>query len=371
MNTNWFEVDKEGLSAQLERRGKAFAIFELIQNAWDSGTSCCNVVMREIPGVPYVYISVEDFSDTGFENLDHAHTLFAPSSRASDPLKRGRFNLGEKLVLALCRQAKITTKNGSVIFDSNGRRRSDYSRYVGTMFECEMRMTREEMKIVGYDICRLIPPVHTTLNFTDIVPPTLLKKVENVRLQTECAAPDHVIRRLTRPTTIEIYPADDGLPGEILELGIPVVEAPLGFRVNILQKVPLNMDRDNVQPSFVQSVRVAVVNAMYAQLTEEQAAASWVQDACEDSRITAEAFNAIQGKRFGELAVVAVPGDPTANATAEARGFQVVHGGSLGAGAWANARKFNTFQTSSAVFPTPKPEVIAAAESQVCPLCGK
>jgi len=34
MNT-WFEVDKQGLAKILERRGKEFALFELVQNAWD------------------------------------------------------------------------------------------------------------------------------------------------------------------------------------------------------------------------------------------------------------------------------------------------------------------------------------------------
>jgi hypothetical protein len=32
----WFDVDKQGLAKLLERRGKAFAIMELIQNAWDT-----------------------------------------------------------------------------------------------------------------------------------------------------------------------------------------------------------------------------------------------------------------------------------------------------------------------------------------------
>jgi len=32
---NWFEVDKEGLARILECKGKEFALFELVQNAWD------------------------------------------------------------------------------------------------------------------------------------------------------------------------------------------------------------------------------------------------------------------------------------------------------------------------------------------------
>jgi len=49
MNKPKFEVDPQGLAKLLERRGKAFALFELIQNAWEivakhragrSGTTC-------------------------------------------------------------------------------------------------------------------------------------------------------------------------------------------------------------------------------------------------------------------------------------------------------------------------------------------
>jgi hypothetical protein len=38
-------------------------------------------------------------------DLSHAFTLFAESVKKGDAEKRGRFNLGEKLVLALCDEA--------------------------------------------------------------------------------------------------------------------------------------------------------------------------------------------------------------------------------------------------------------------------
>ena len=43
----WFEVDKQGLAKILERKGKEFALMELIQNAWDE------------PGVSKVTASLE------------------------------------------------------------------------------------------------------------------------------------------------------------------------------------------------------------------------------------------------------------------------------------------------------------------------
>ena len=44
---NWFEVDKLGLAQILERKGKEFALFELVQNAWDE------------PGVTKVSVALE------------------------------------------------------------------------------------------------------------------------------------------------------------------------------------------------------------------------------------------------------------------------------------------------------------------------
>ena len=32
---NWFEIDKQGLAKILERKGKEFVVFELLQNCWD------------------------------------------------------------------------------------------------------------------------------------------------------------------------------------------------------------------------------------------------------------------------------------------------------------------------------------------------
>src|SRR5262245_45672008 len=114
---SWFQTDKAGLAAILERRGKAFALFELTQNAWDSGAASVTITAEPIPGAPFARLTVEDDSPEGWADLGHAFTLFAPSRRAGDPTKRGRFNLGEKLVLSLCRRARIETMSGTLAFD--------------------------------------------------------------------------------------------------------------------------------------------------------------------------------------------------------------------------------------------------------------
>lgn len=110
---DWFTVDKAGLAKLLEKKGKAFALFELIQNAWDTDARKVRVKVEPIPGRPLATLYVEDDHPEGFKNMAHAFTLFAESEKKGDPSKRGRFNLGEKLVLALCERAEIISTKGS------------------------------------------------------------------------------------------------------------------------------------------------------------------------------------------------------------------------------------------------------------------
>jgi hypothetical protein len=111
---------------------------------------------------------------------------------------------------------------------------------------------------------------------------------------------------------------------------------------------------------------------MHNTLTSEQACEAWVAEAGADSRATTEAVTSVVRQRFGERAVIAVPGDPLANAQAEASGYTVVHGGAMSSGMWANVRKGNALLPSSRVFPTPSAEQRSQAAAQgSCPLCGR
>ena len=118
---NWFEVDKEGLARVLERKGKEFALFELIQNAWDEpGVLKVNVTLEYL-GWNKSRLIVEDDAPEGFRDLSHAFTFFADSAKKTNPEQRGRFNLGEKLVVAICDEVTIRTTKGGLRFDGEGR----------------------------------------------------------------------------------------------------------------------------------------------------------------------------------------------------------------------------------------------------------
>lgn len=367
----WFDVDKAGLAAILERRGKFFALAEIISNAWDSGATRVDVTLSPIEGKPYAELSVRDDGE-GFADLSHAHTMFARSSRAGDSTKRGRFNLGEKLVLAVCRNATIYTTSGGLEFREDGSaRKLSGKQFDGTLFQAEIRMARDEYADVCQQMRRLIPPCGTTFNGVEIFRPDSVCSFE-AKLPTELADADGLIRRSTRTATVEVYEDESG-SGEILEMGIPVVETDTGYRVNVLQKIPLNMDRDNVTPAFLRALNAHVLNHVHDNLTPEAASSAWVQDAAGNSLATKDAVKAVVVKRFGEHAVVATPNDPIANANAAASGFTVIPGGALSGDAWANVRKHELLQPSARVFPTPTPDEMANRQAMAakCPTCGK
>ena len=170
----WFEVDKDGLGRQAEEQGKGRLVGELIQNALDEpGVTQIAVTLGMVPGQPLADLSVEDDSEEGFKDLTHAYTLFAPSAKRANPEQRGQFNLGEKLVLAVCEQASICTTKGTVVFDPDkGRIEKSAKRERGSVFQGRMKMTQEEyVQVCDYLRSLLLPDgIAVTFNGDRLMP---------------------------------------------------------------------------------------------------------------------------------------------------------------------------------------------------------
>jgi hypothetical protein len=353
---NWFEVDKQGLAKLLEKKGKSFVLFELIQNAWDTDAGAVHVRLLPIAGSPYVQLSVSDDHPDGFANLAHAFTLFAESEKKGDPSKRGRFNLGEKLVLALCRKATISSTKGTVIFDENGRHRSGHKTERGSSFEGEIRMTREEMNDALRQVRSLLPPSDkvTVINGERLPSRHTLSEFF-VTLPTEISDAEGVLRRSERSTMVEVHHVGAGETATLYEMGIPVVETGDKWHVNVMQKVPLNADRDNVTPSYLQKVRVAVLNHMYDRIDKAEATAAWVRDASASLDAIPEVVEHVITQRFGDKRVIADPNDPEGTKLAMSRGYTVIPGGALSGGEWSNVKRFSAALPAGQVTPSPKP----------------
>ena len=163
---NWFNVDKKGLAKLMAGKSKAFVLYELLQNAWDQKVTKVDVTITPVNSVPMTEIAVEDNDPEGFADLAHAYTLFAESDKKNDAKKRGRFNIGEKLVLALAREATIETRSGAVRFDRSGRHEVRSKRTAGSRITVLMPMTRAEHQELMDAAHRVIVPtkIKTTIN---------------------------------------------------------------------------------------------------------------------------------------------------------------------------------------------------------------
>jgi hypothetical protein len=356
MTKSWLEIDRGGLAKLMEGRPKSFILNELVSNAWDEATREVKIIVAPASTRGYINIYVEDDNPEGFKNLSHAYTLFAESSKKGNAEQRGRFNLGEKLVLALARTAWIETTTGAIEFSSDYRRPMHTKRNRGSLVMVEIKATKAEMDEIIASAGRLIPPagVKTTVN-GDVLPEwTPLTRFRET-LPTVIGDDEGVLRRTERKTIVRVYEPRYGESAMIYELGIPVVETGDRFHVDVQQKVPLNQERDNVTPGFLRAVRVAVLNATHEKIEPEEATQGWVRDACGDARVAPEALKTIIHARFGQNAVTFDPSDREANKISASEDRQIVHGGSLSAGEWANVRSAGLLPPAGKVTPSPKP----------------
>ena len=356
--SSWFEVDREGLRKLLADKPKSFILFELLQNAWDERTSEVSVTLEPVRGRAAVKLSVEDDSPEGFSTLAHAYTMFAESKKKTNPEQRGRFNIGEKMVLALAGEARIISTTGTIIFTATGRQKSRGRRERGTLFEATIPMTRAEAAELERAARRVIPPagVRTTFNGELIKERSLLHSFSAV-LPTVIAGPDGVLKRTARKTTVSVYEplAGEEAAGWIFELGIPVVETGDRYTVSIGQKVPLTLDRDNLPASYLRTLRTLLFNEMCQRVEPEEATAPWVREALSDQRCSDEAVRRAISLRFGARAVIADPSDEEATKRAVSEGYTVVSGGALNKDEWRNIKRSGALLPAGKVTPSPKP----------------
>jgi len=352
---SWFEVDRDGLRQLLEGKDKAFVVRELVQNAWDEpGVTRCHVTLKPLPGRPAARLVVEDDAPEGFYDLRHAYTLYARTRKRPDPSKRGRFNLGEKQVLALCREARIVTTTGGVRFDADGERHAiREKRAAGSIFEAELSMSRAEVEDALRAVRMFIPPdgIVTRVNGTELPKRMALASVEAV-LETEREDEEGRWRSTRRKTTVNVY---EPLPGEkavLLELGLPVIETGDRWHYDVQQRVPLTADRDNVKPSFLQDVRAAVLNALAGQLRREDASERWVRDGAADPEVRPETTRRVADLRWGERRVVPTPGDREGLERAIAAGCHVIGPAEMSAAEWERMREAEAVPSTAQAFPT-------------------
>jgi hypothetical protein len=115
------------------------------------------------------------------------------------------------------------------------------------------------------------------------------------------------------------------------------------------------MERDNVPPGYLRTIRTLVLNEMHSRLDARAATAVWVRSALGDSDAKPDAVRSVVAHRFGGRAVTYDPSDPEANKLAVVAGYTVVHGGQLSGEEWENVRRAGALKPAGQVTPSSKP----------------
>lgn len=360
----WFDVDRRGLSKILNERGYQFVAYELVQNSLDEASS--QILFETEWSRGKATIQVTDDNPDGFADLRHAWTLFAESPKKSDPLKRGRFDLGEKLVLACCDRAWITTTTGTVLFDDKGRRLNRRAcTDVGSMFRGVIKMLKREWLAMCDAVARIIPPPDKTihLNGVPIERPQTVREIEVKALQTVISDDEGRLKRTHRNTTLSLHHRRDDEEAQLYEMGIPVCPLTDGmpWHINVGQRVPLGLDRTSVPGEFLRRLRVAVLNASFQDLkTAEDANQEWVRQAAQEGQAMCQAIHQVLDLRFGPKRAAYDPSDKEANSIFQSRGGVIVYGGQLSKEEWAQAKRANAIVPAGVL--TPSPKVLSSAD---------
>ena len=223
------------------------------------------------------------------------------------------------------------------------------------------------MEMAKESVMQLIAPIPTTFNGA------LLPREDAELASLRCHSR---LRWLTRTVFFGASPGRRGWEcmrrprarsSMIYEMGIPVVETGDKWHYDVQQKVPLNMERDNVSPAYLRTIRAFVLNAMHSRLSRDEATEQWVNEASSDKRCTGEATDAVMTKRFGKKRVSYDPSDPEANKLAISKGYTVIPGRALSKGQWSNLKRSGGVKPAGQVTPSPKPFVEEGEDLVVVP----
>lgn len=304
----WFAVDKDGLKEMYANFPLERMVSELIQNSWDCDE--CSVCAVEIKNTKkHTIVTVIDDHPEGFKNISDAYTLFGSTAKRGDPTKRGRFNLGEKLVFARADEATVATTTGTIRFTDKGRTELSKCTDSGSMITAKFpRCTDAELdtaleflkamyrpKDVKYQLCGKEIPYRKPVKKTKTKMSTeFIKQIDGGQ---------GVMTKTKRMTEIWFYKKQRD-QAFLYELGIPVCELDGKFDVDIQQKIPLSQDRTVVPQSYMQDVYAELYLNMHEQIAPGDLGQSSTRIALEDERMTPEVAAKIFKQQYGDNAVI-------------------------------------------------------------------
>lgn len=330
---------------------------ELVQNAWDEAPEATVCDVQLAPCIvegdlqhKRTIIKVED-DGPGFRDIRDAYTLMAPTPKRGDPKKRGRFNIGEKELIAVALHATVETVGTTVTFPrEGGRHQQRNTRKRGTIVTLEMPWGKSKREQVLEMLAQFQPPANCRLvvNGHEVHRRQVMSTARAHLATVVQRTPQHPMQIRKRMTDIEVV-EKHGEVGWLYEMGIPIQATTLGYDVDIQQKVPMPPNRDTVSSAYLRSVAAEVLNVMHAQMGGEEFAATWVRSALEDKRIEAPAVSTAIKERYGDK-VAMWSTDKDANMKAAEAGYEVLHPRSMSPEERTHMKELGGLQSAKELF---------------------
>lgn len=338
--TGWLQISTEGFAAFNQARPPSHLVKELVQNGLDALDGAVGQVALDYEARNgSVYVRCAD-TGVGMEDLGALRVVYL-TLKTDSHLKRGRFGRGFKEILSVAQWARASSGENSVEFVIEGgvrrMRRSQYSPTVrGAVIEMLFDWAPSALEEFDAYFRRFLPPPNATfvVNRRTIASRPARYEIE-ATLPTEIYDPNgHAWRKPTRKTMIELIGAAGGEAPFLYEMGIPVaaVEWALTYHANVLQRVPMNPNRDAYASGYAAKVHAACLPILVDDMTQEEVTADWVGAA--GARCEPDVQKKVVAKAFGDSAVRAVPvmGKRDYNDDAARFGAEIVHTGQMSSG---------------------------------------
>ncbi len=272
---DWFSVDVQKRAAKVRSHPLGHVLKELLANSLDAKASRCEITClpaantrRDKSGMRAFQISCADDGD----GCNDPEILRRVGSSTSDlhAETRGRFGQGLIDVPAICEESEVRTLNHRLVFNCGGCRITAIKNDVdGMIITAALRHGGHGYEGLYSYFDRVILPSGVTviLNDRQITRRQPCRVISGIKLQTVIYDPRvEQVRRCQRVTSVEIHPQHGKAP-MIYELGIPVDAAPwaLPFDSNVLQKTPLDTDRNMLPDKYKNNLISQLIEPMSAE----------------------------------------------------------------------------------------------------------
>ena len=309
----WLQISTAGFAALNQSRPQEHLVKELVQNALDAVEESSGTVevAYHHDGRDFV-VACRD-TGTGIADLSALRVVYL-TFKLDSHRKRGRFGRGFKEILSVAQSAKIRSGTGEIHFlEEQGlqitREVLARSPIKGTSIKMTFDWPADLIAKFDPYFSRFLVPDNVTLLLNGrALPHRHVVHEIDATLTTEVYNPEsQTWRKPRRKTRIQLVAARADETAFIYEMGIPVAAAEwtVPFHANVLQRVPMNPNRDALASGYAKRLHQACLQTLLPALDPNEATADWVGAAGAQSG--ADIQKEIITKVFGATAVRSVP----------------------------------------------------------------